>query len=76
MLRKIGIDMTQHRILDYLKSNPMTTAGELHEALGVPVSGTCSRLHKDGVIRAESIWVTDRPTIKKPVLHYFVGEQS
>jgi predicted ArsR family transcriptional regulator len=68
--------MTTQRILDYLNQHQRATALELHEALGVPVSGTCSRLHKEGVIRAESIWITDRPTIKKPVLHYFLGEKQ
>lgn len=68
--------MTTQRILDYLKDHPLTSALELHMQLGCPVSGTCSRLHREGVIRAESIWVIEKPTIRKPVLHYFMGEQA
>jgi CRP-like cAMP-binding protein len=69
----------ESRILDLLRGRApgTTTAKDIAVLLGEKaesVAAVCSRLHKSGVLRAESIWiVTTRPGRPMPTLFYFVG---
>jgi DNA-binding Lrp family transcriptional regulator len=66
------------RILDLLRGRAPgpTTAKDIAVLLGEKaesVAATCSRLHKNGVLRAESIWIkTSRPARPSPTLFYYV----
>lgn len=63
------------RILNCLCSFPGHTAAQVAHALCEDlktVGARMSAMHKDGDLTAESIWITVRPAIRQPVLHYSV----
>jgi hypothetical protein len=65
-------------VINTLLLHPHIPAKQVAFFTGLTLKGaaaTCSRLHRDGVLTAEAVWCTVKPTQRRIVLFYSINPE-